>query len=145
MRCLGNNSKIIASNFSTQNPITTELQNKKKPIWRVFRHRRPVVIPRRHYLPQILELVDRLYWLPVGIEVPLRAVPQLFLLYPPSLPIRPFPAQRGGMVPPFECPDTVPACRILSTLGVGVVANVLYGHGMYMDFNTIRVMWRYIG
>ena len=32
-RCFGNSSKIIASNFSTHNPINMELHNKKKPIW----------------------------------------------------------------------------------------------------------------
>ena len=33
-RCLGNTSKMIASNFSTHNTIDMGLQNKKKPIWR---------------------------------------------------------------------------------------------------------------
>ena len=32
--CLVNTSKIIASKFSTYNPINMEFQNKKKPIWR---------------------------------------------------------------------------------------------------------------
>ena len=33
-RYLGNNSKLIASNFSTYNPINMEFYKKKKPIWR---------------------------------------------------------------------------------------------------------------
>ena len=33
-RCLGNTSKIIASNFSTHNPINMEIKKKKEPIWR---------------------------------------------------------------------------------------------------------------
>ena len=42
-RCLGNTSKIIASKFSTYNPITMELQKKKKPIWRANQTQGPCI------------------------------------------------------------------------------------------------------
>ena len=41
--CLGNTPKIIASNFSTHNLITLDLQKKKKPIMRADKSQGPCI------------------------------------------------------------------------------------------------------
>ena len=43
-RCLVNNSKIVASNSSTHNPITMYLQKKKKPTWRANQTHGPCIL-----------------------------------------------------------------------------------------------------
>ena len=55
-------------------------------------HRRPVVVSRRQYSPQVFELRHTFYWRPVRLKRPLRILPRLRLRQPPSLPFRPLKA-----------------------------------------------------